>query len=194
MKSRSAYLILSFLTLVGVMGLSESSGQRKPNKSRTQQQATPVNSPTPPPAATPTPTPSPDKLLKDLQETINGFGQGVVLAGQERTLNFSFSDACKYGCKDCTLRWDFEVSAVTVEKFTVQVALGAIDPKRISVDGTQVEFETNNGQTITVYTNNPARTDSTDAWHISIRSEDGAERVAGLLKRILNESCPKPSP
>ena len=196
MNSKSVYITLSFLMLVCVMGLSESSGQRTRNRPRTSPQATPANSPAPPPAATPTPTPTPtppEKRLNELKATINGFGRGTLLAGQERTFNFSFSNACKVACKDCTLYWDFEVSAATVERFTVQVALSAIDPKRISVDGTQVEFETNNGQSITVYTRNPiARTDYTDAWHLSIRSEDGAEQVASLLKQVLTESCPKP--
>lgn len=182
-------MILSFVALVCVMGLSESSAQRKPKPGKQQQAATPTPTPTPTPSPTPKP---PAEVLSKIQETIDGFSKATLSKGEERTLNFLFSVDCSTACKDCLLQWDFQVYEETVEKFRVQVALSSINPKRISVDGTQVEFETNNGQTITVVTRNPdARTDYTDAWHISLRSEDGAERVANLLKQVLSESCPK---
>jgi len=90
----------------------------------------------------------------------------------------------------------------------VNVRLAAIDPKRVFVDGTQVRFGTNNGQTITVtipanstraaqtvkgvlQLDPKSETDKTDAWRFSVRSERGAKQIADLLKKLLN-SCPKP--
>lgn len=198
MTPRPVYVILFFLALVCVMGLSESSAQRNKNP-KTQQQATPAGSPTPAASPTPTPRPPPDKILKEIAEMIAGFSQGEQALPYECTSNLTYTN-CDKTCSDCTLRWEFKRFGAMPpfgvaryeEKFSVDVKLSAINSKRVFVDGTQLEFETKNGRTVTVNTISPiARTDYTDAWQISIRSEDGARDVANLLKRVLNESCQK---
>lgn len=205
MNSRAVYVILSFLMLVCIMGLSESNAQRDKKK---PPQATQASSPTPMASPTPTPTPSPYKILAKIKETIEGFSKGEEALAYWRTFDFKYSSECTLGCQDCTLTWGFERhgeksdrdEARKVDRYSAAVKLSAINPARVVANLTVVEFKTNNGQTIAVTTCkpevvdkcDPKQVDYIDAWHISIRSEDGAERVANLLKQVLNESCPKP--
>lgn len=203
MKKPRVFFVLSLVLLLSMAGLSQ-----KPTQSnKGGAGATSSSSPTP------TPTPAPDKVLNEIKETIERYNAGDEAGAHEQTTNFTFKD-CDKDCNNCTVTWNFVTyedtetpgAARKSETSKVSVPLKAIDPKLLYVEGTRVQFRTNNGATISVTIEEnskraprrpndprkPGEPEKTSSWRIEVRDEEGAKAVVNSLKKVLGESCKKP--